>query len=48
MMSQTGKQTIVIQILPNTARIKGNHTMKLGHLIEYSMRKFFLEKSSTK
>ena len=35
-------------ILPNISRNKNNETMKLGELIEYNMRKHFLEKSYTK
>ena len=42
MTSQPGKQTISIQILPNTSRNKGNQTMKSGQLIEYE-KSFFLE-----
>ena len=45
MTSLPGSRTIVIQILPD---IKGNQKMKFGQLIEYNMRKIFLEKSSTK
>ena len=30
--------TIVIGILPNISRNKGNQTMKFGHLIEYNIR----------
>ena len=48
MTSQLGKQTIAIHILPNISRIKTNQTMKIGQLIEYNMRKIFLEKSYTK
>ena len=40
-MSQPEKQTIAIHILPNTARSKGNQTMKSGLLIEYIMRNIF-------
>ena len=47
-MSQPGKQTTVIHILPNISRIKGNQTMKFGQLIEYDMRNTFLEKSYAK
>ena len=32
MTSQTGKQTIVIPILPNISRGKGNQTKKFGQL----------------
>ena len=48
MTSQPGQQTIVIHILPNISRSKGNQTMKFGQLIEYNMRNIFLEKSFTK
>ena len=43
--SQPREQTIVIYILPNISRSKGNQTMKFGQLIEYNMRNIFLEKS---
>ena len=48
MTSQPGWQTIVIRILPNISRSKGNQTMKFGQLIDYNMRNIFLEKSYTK
>ena len=48
MTSQTRKKTIVIHILPETSKRKGNHTMKFGQFIEYNMRNIFLEKSCTK
>ena len=41
---QTIEQIITIQILPNISRGNGNQTMKLGQLIEYSVRNTFLEK----
>ena len=44
MTSQPGYQTLVIHILPNIARSKGNQTMKFGQLIEYYMRNIFVEK----
>ena len=44
MMPQPGKQIIAIKILPNAARSKDNQTMKIGQLIEYSMRNIFLQK----
>ena len=47
-MSQPGKQTIAIHLLPNISRSKGNQKMKFGQLIEYNMRNIFLEKSYTK
>ena len=43
MTSQSGQQTILIHILPNISRSKGNQTMKFGQLIEYNMRNFFPE-----
>ena len=39
---------MAIHIVPNISRSKGNHTMKFGPLIEYSMKNIFLEKSYTK
>ena len=48
MTSQPGYQTIVIHILPNISRSKGNQTMKFGHLIECNMKTIFLEKSFAK
>ena len=48
MTSQPGKQTIAIHILPNISRSKDNKTVKFGQLIEYNMRKIFLEKSYSK
>ena len=48
MMSQPSYQTIVIHILPNISRSKGNQTMKFGQLIECNMRNIFLEKSYAK
>ena len=43
MTSQTGKQTIVIYVLPNVARHKDNQAMKFGQLREYNMKNIFLE-----
>ena len=48
MTSQPGKQAIAIHTLPNTSRIKGNQTIKLGQLLEYNMRNTFLKKLYTK
>ena len=48
MMSQPGQQIIVINILLNISRKKGNQKMKFGQLIEYNMRNIFLEKSYIK
>ena len=36
-----------MHILPNVSRSKGNQIMNFGQLIEYNMRKIFLEKSYT-
>ena len=36
MTSQTGKQIITIQILPNTSRSNGNQKMKFGQFMFYS------------
>ena len=47
MTSQSGKQIISIDILPNISRSIGNHTMKFGQLIEYNMRHIFLKKNYT-
>ena len=48
MTSQPGQQTIVIHILPNISRSKGNQTIKFGQLIECNTSNIFLGKSSTK
>ena len=48
MTSQPEKQTITIYILPNISRSNSNQAIKLGQLIEYSMRNIFLDKSYTK
>ena len=48
MVSQPGKQAIVINILPNVSRSKDNQAMKFYQLIEYNMENIFLEKSYTK
>ena len=44
MKSQTGKQIIIIHLLPNISRSKSNKTMKFSQLLEYSMRNIFLQK----
>ena len=44
MMSQPGKQTIAIHILPYISRSKDNQIVEFGQLTEYKMRKIFLEK----
>ena len=46
MTSQTGIPTITIQILSNFSWGKSSQTKKFILLIEYKMRKIFLEKSS--
>ena len=43
MTSQPGQQTIIIHILPNISRSKGNQTIKFGQLIECNMKTFFLK-----
>ena len=48
MTSQPGKQTISIHILPYISRSKDNQAVKFRQLIEYNMRKIFLEKSYPK
>ena len=48
MTSQTGKQIIVIHLLPNISRSKGNQAMKLAQLMIYDMRNIFHEKWYTK
>ena len=48
MTPQPGQQTIVINILPNISRSKGNQKMKFAQLIEYNMRNILLQKSYTK
>ena len=48
MTSQAGHQMIIIHILPNIARSKGNQVMKRGQLIKYNVKNIFLQKSSGK
>ena len=48
MTSQTGKQIIAINILPNISKGKGNQAMKFDQLTEYNMINIFLEKSQRK
>ena len=48
MTSQPGKHMIVIHMLPNISRSKGNKTMKFGQLIEYNISNIFLENVFTK
>ena len=47
-MSQPWKQTIIVHILPNISRSKGNQAMKFGQLIEYNVRNILLQKSCRK
>ena len=42
--SQTEKQTITMQILPNISGSKGNQAIQFGGLIECNMRNIFLPK----
>ena len=44
MTSQPGKQSIAIHLLPYISRGKDNETVKFGQLIQYNIRKIFLEK----
>ena len=48
MTSQSGKQTIIIQVLQNILRNKDNQAMKFGQLRKYNMKNIFLEKPYTK
>ena len=48
MTSQPGKQTIVMQILPNILTSKCNNTLNFAQLIECNMRNIFTEKPYTK
>ena len=48
MTSQTGQQTITINILPDISKSKDNQTMKSSQLIEYNMRNIFSWKSCSK
>ena len=48
MTSQTGKQTIAINILPDISKSKGNQIMEFGLLVEYNVRNIFLQKSCIK
>ena len=43
MVSQPGKQTIAIHILPNISGSKGKQTMKFGQLIEHNVETFFFK-----
>ena len=48
MTSHTEKQVIIIHILPNISRSKGNQAIKFSHLIAYKVRNIFLQKSCRK
>ena len=48
MISQPGKQTIAIHMLPYISRNRDNQTVKFVQLIEYNIRKIFLEESYQK
>ena len=48
MTSKAGKQTIVMQILPNISKSRSNQLIKLGQSKEYNIRNIFLEKSYRK
>ena len=48
MTSQPGQQTIVIHILPNIYKSKGNEAMNFDQLIEQNTGNIFLEKSYIK
>ena len=48
MTSQTGIQTITINILPDISKSNDNQTMKFGQLIEYNVRNIVLEQSCRK
>ena len=48
MISQTGTQTISINILSDISKSTGNHTVKFGQLIEYNVENICLQKSYPK
>ena len=48
MTSKPWKHKIAIHTLPNISRSKDNQTMKFRQLIEYIIRKIFLQKSHSK
>ena len=48
MTPQTGKQIIVMHILPNISRSQGIQRNKFDRLIGYNLRKVFLERSYRK
>ena len=48
MMSQARQKTITIKILPNISRSKDKEGIEFGQLIEYNLKKIFLQKSCRK
>ena len=48
MMSQLGKQTIVIHVLPNILSNKDNQAIQFSQVREYKMKSIFLEKPYSK
>ena len=46
MTFQPGEQKIIIHILANISRSKGNQAMKFGQLTEYNMKNNILEKKT--
>ena len=48
MMSQPGKQTITMHILPNTSRNKEIWTIEFARLVDYHTGNNFLQKSCRK
>ena len=48
MTLQPGLKAIVIHVLPNILRSKGNQSMKFGQLILCNMRTFFLKNHTQK
>ena len=44
MTSQSGLQTMTIQILPNISQSKGKQTMEFGQLIQHNKRNIFFQK----
>ena len=43
MTSQSGSQTIAIDVLPNISRSKDNQAMKIGQLKEHNKRNIFFK-----
>ena len=48
MTSQTGKQIIIIHIMPGISRGKGSEAMKYRQLLEYNVRNIFPQKPCKK